>query len=1509
MLELRTKKFEMSTAGTLEKYRVTVCFFLDHNSNKNTRILVPCQESWTINRLKEEAIRRLKKNLTPSYHETDGDGTKHQDEIIVKHIENLSKDILDGDDLIRDVLDNKEILVARLEGDEDIDFFNNDYLIRGSRTGSVAGDSIHSNMLPSVHAYSESIHLPLRAETEIGTPERHPPFYHHSYYSHDRRQTSTQYPLHDDFMGEIHPPPPRSFASGYAYAPATDYEMPRIQPRYSYCRPDSCNSDIPHTSDSSNFMNAAQSRSPSVLSEENRVGQSAMPAPYHSHDLSNPENYPSDNTSPLIGITSGDSGYSNHSIPLHLYTRNISGHTEATPSLSLPLADCPRPSPRNYSPSSEPATNISPDNRNNDEVESPTLSPPPVPFGRKYRPSVMHGYINPEPEPMQEMNPIKEVPIIIEEEPMPHEPVTKTNSNDSKPSTPKVTLRLRSRVRPPNKEDLSTQRTNSPSFITLTTSGNDVTAPVDIPADCSMSTTTGVLESYAPVEESAKRIVTPPLQVQSEQHIDKVIETAIELPEQRSMDVIVKVTKEARNHSYVEDSPALPQKRAKTSSSPPPTTVTPLNPAIPVEVTPLPPAPKPETPVLNHLTTQPEEQSPDVSKSISMVGGNRSIGAKFIVELEKGSGGLGFGIKSRDTAADGMTYPHFVSSIKPGGVAEADGRLKKGDLLLEVNGTDVTSMRHVLCLDYMRKQRGRIKLKISRQDKSRQTGDPDGGAYVEARIDDDKREEEATMDLVTPLVIEVLKEPLQEETKIEIEINRDEVDRLEPSIQSIATSNTSLDELSPHQSRESIDEISSKHEKRRSSSIQNLLKQAALTDTTIFTPRGKKVQPLLIPLTEAGLGVSVRGKTRMNTNNSSQEGGIFVKLIVPGGAADKDGRLKPNDQILSINGCVLVGQTNQEAMKTLKQGLDKIEQPEIKLVVLKKLPMSSRSGKRGQRVQDNVYSRKLSLGNKNSTGYANSQLQTLPSIYHPICMEDLQKNGEGKVFSVLDTHPDLDASRDKSSASPPADYESLTQGHIYEQLDLSKKRGKRSPSDASKFRTSVQITTDDDEHIYARPQRRHTEEGIYTKANRVIYGRITAGNRSQSVETSLVRTPTYTEEIYAQPSMSKEEKSKRNRESIYESLLMVKPKYGEGVFKRRPREHLYECVTDIFDDPMSYREDNSDTNEFSALNRPVASAVNNPYEINRSLDIGPTPSDLRTPLSTAAKSMSLQKTSSGGDTMQSMFPTGRSTPRGTRNVAPSRAVPHAPISSTKRPRSRTGRIQYPNPVDLSPYFTTVQQLTGKQERIPIPLTEPPVRSTLPDSGIYKNTIREVSQGPTPVSTPHRPVPESPNIATPFEAMSPVDLTFSSEQDDSLGPIEFKRVGQGRDDVSERHPFAKDAKQLNAYKDIQIKQAEEKLKSMQQPSPAQTDTHPMCLDLDSGTNFHMQLGGSISTPTTDKQREKLAASKKGSFFGRFKKKKTTKEKNLRDTPSPLLDSYPPSADDIGTYTDMMPPDDN
>lgn len=49
--------------------------------------------------------------------------------------------------------------------------------------------------------------------------------------------------------------------------------------------------------------------------------------------------------------------------------------------------------------------------------------------------------------------------------------------------------------------------------------------------------------------------------------------------------------------------------------------------------------------------------------------------------------------------------------------------------------------------------------------------------------------------------------------------------------------------------------------------------------------------------------------------------GIFVKNVIHGGAASRDGRLRMNDQLLSVNGVSLRGQNNAEAMETLRRAM------------------------------------------------------------------------------------------------------------------------------------------------------------------------------------------------------------------------------------------------------------------------------------------------------------------------------------------------------------------------------------------------------------------------------------------------------------------------------------------------------------------------------------------------------------------------------------------------------------
>ncbi|XP_021343149.1 partitioning defective 3 homolog isoform X3 [Mizuhopecten yessoensis] len=108
---------------------------------------------------------------------------------------------------------------------------------------------------------------------------------------------------------------------------------------------------------------------------------------------------------------------------------------------------------------------------------------------------------------------------------------------------------------------------------------------------------------------------------------------------------------------------------------------------------------------------------------------------------------------------------------------------------------------------------------------------------------------------------------------------------------------------------------------------QNVLQPAEKSgdDGTLVGMRNKEVLTLDIPLKEsgsAGLGVSVKGKTQ-TTEHGQRDLGIFIKAVIHGGAASKDGRLIINDQLLEVNGDVLHGLSNTEAMETLRNSMQK----------------------------------------------------------------------------------------------------------------------------------------------------------------------------------------------------------------------------------------------------------------------------------------------------------------------------------------------------------------------------------------------------------------------------------------------------------------------------------------------------------------------------------------------------------------------------------------------------------
>ncbi|XP_056392561.1 partitioning defective 3 homolog B isoform X2 [Hyla sarda] len=111
------------------------------------------------------------------------------------------------------------------------------------------------------------------------------------------------------------------------------------------------------------------------------------------------------------------------------------------------------------------------------------------------------------------------------------------------------------------------------------------------------------------------------------------------------------------------------------------------------------------------------------------------------------------------------------------------------------------------------------------------------------------------------------------------------------------------------------------------------------SESHVVSPEKVTQMTFEIPLNDsgsAGLGISLKGNKSRDT---STDLGIFIKSIIHGGAAFKDGRLRVNDQLVAVNGESLLSKSNQEAMGTLRRSMSMEGNIRgmIQLVILRKL--------------------------------------------------------------------------------------------------------------------------------------------------------------------------------------------------------------------------------------------------------------------------------------------------------------------------------------------------------------------------------------------------------------------------------------------------------------------------------------------------------------------------------------------------------------------------------------------
>ncbi|KAL3994402.1 hypothetical protein ACH3XW_21595 [Acanthocheilonema viteae] len=79
-----------------------------------------------------------------------------------------------------------------------------------------------------------------------------------------------------------------------------------------------------------------------------------------------------------------------------------------------------------------------------------------------------------------------------------------------------------------------------------------------------------------------------------------------------------------------------------------------------------------------------------------------------IVELPKTDQGLGFNVMGGKE----QNSPIYISRIIPGGVADRNGELKRGDQLIAVNGVNVEWESHEKAVDLLKSARGTVRLVV-----------------------------------------------------------------------------------------------------------------------------------------------------------------------------------------------------------------------------------------------------------------------------------------------------------------------------------------------------------------------------------------------------------------------------------------------------------------------------------------------------------------------------------------------------------------------------------------------------------------------------------------------------------------------------------------------------------------------------------------------------------------------------------------------------------------------------
>ncbi|KAM6245209.1 syntaxin-binding protein 4 isoform 2-T2 [Porphyrio hochstetteri] len=347
---------------------------------------------------------------------------------------------------------------------------------------------------------------------------------------------------------------------------------------------------------------------------------------------------------------------------------------------------------------------------------------------------------------------------------------------------------------------------------------------------------------------------------------------------------------------------------------------------------------------------------------------NRAVHRISLSDCQDGLGVKIIGGYRAQTAED---YGIFIKRILPGGVAAVDSRLLTGDLILDVNGENLIGVTNERAVDILRTASASNHMSL-----------------LVARDEEAKKEFHDLMDKYG------------------------------------SHSDTNSARSSPTQllPAKSIDSPSSGSSSRSQS--PQLHPKDNITNTSrnnsVSAPSPKLAKDSAFQIISVckvtSLGLNIVGGINRNEGPL-----VYIQEIIPGGDCHKDGRLKPGDQLVSINKESMIGVSYEEAKSIINRTKMRFESFwEIAFIRHKTIPSSLENLQRPSSLLT------ASVGSEEQQAAVLSSLTSpngkLVSAFAPNAMETGIKMGEQSLITSPDSSP-ADVSATVIGSSQNGDYE------------------------------------------------------------------------------------------------------------------------------------------------------------------------------------------------------------------------------------------------------------------------------------------------------------------------------------------------------------------------------------------------------------------------------------------------------------------------------------------------------